>query len=142
MPTPPKKFTSKAERIAQNSVSEARGYFRKNPGEGFLDSDGVPYKIHPSMLNEPAQNRSSRNLQDTIREDARASPEAKRGATAPSSQVKKTKMSEQKLTKMGDAINTGLTGERAQVLKMLSKLPPAQLQKIMRALTEGGYAME
>jgi hypothetical protein len=28
------------------------------------------------------------------------------------------------------------------VLKMLSKLPPAQLQKIMRALTEGGYAME
>jgi hypothetical protein len=51
-------------------------------------------------------------------------------------------MSEQKLTKIGDAINTGLTPERERVLRLLSKLPREQMAKIFRALTEGGYAME
>ena len=63
-------------------------------------------------------------------------------STPASSQVKKAKMSEQKLTKIGDAINTGLTPERARVLRLLSKLPREQMAKIFRALTEGGYAME
>lgn len=65
-----------------------------------------------------------------------------RGMTRPSSQVKKTKMSEQRLVKIGSAINTGLTGERAKVLKALSKLPAEQRVKIFNALTQGGYAME
>jgi hypothetical protein len=138
----PKKFLSKAQRIEQKSLSDARGYFRKNPGEGFLDSQGVPYKVREHMLIEPPLNRSSRDLQSIIKEDARNSPAAKRGGTVPSSRVKKTKMSEQKLTKIGDAINTGLTPERERVLRLLSKLPREQMAKIFRALTEGGYAME
>lgn len=51
-------------------------------------------------------------------------------------------MSEQRLVKIGSAINTGLTGDRAKVLKALSKLPAEQRVKIFNALTKGSYAME
>lgn len=118
----PKKFLSKAERQAAVYEGRRSKFYNQLRLEGKdLDEYNLPFF--------PTLRQSYGDLR-------------KRWATAPSSQVKKTKMSEQKLTKMGDAINTGLTGERAQVLKMLSKLPPAQLQKIMRALTEGGYVME
>lgn len=122
MPNPPKKFLSKAERQAAVYEGRRSKFYNQLRLEGKdLDEYNLPF--YPTL----------RQAFGDLR---------KRGATAPSSQVKKAKMSGQKLTKMGDAINTGLTGERAQVLKRLSKLPPAQLQKIMRALTEGGYAME
>jgi len=119
MPNPPKKFLSKAERQVAAYEGRRSKFYKQFPERD--EHDLYPYFPTPSPEFGKGHGR---------------------GATAPSSQVKKTKMSGQKLTKMGDAINTGLTGERAQVLKMLSKLPPAQLQKIMRALTEGGYAME
>ena len=63
-----------------------------------------------------------------------------RGQTAPSSQVKKTKMSDRKLSKMGAGINTGLTAERNKILKAIQRLPAAQQRKIYEALE--GYAMD
>ena len=54
--------------------------------------------------------------------------------------MKKTKMSDQKLSKMGAGINTGLTAERTKMLKAIQQLPVAQQRKIYKALE--GYAMD
>lgn len=62
-----------------------------------------------------------------------------RGATAPSSQVKKAKMSPRKLGKMGAAINSSMTSQK-KVLDAIKRLPDAQQRKIYELLK--GYAMD
>ncbi len=112
MPNLPKKFLSKTERQLGTGQKQYERGFYKSPS-----SEREKYPDPPE---------ANFNLG--------------RGQTRPSSQVKKTKMSDRKLSKMGAGINTGLTAQRTKILKAIQRLPAAQQRKIYEALE--GYAMD
>jgi len=114
MPTP-KKFLSKAQRQLSTGYKQyERGFFKT-----------------PSSMREKAPDPPSALF---------SKGDTGRGLTAPSSQVKKTKMSPRKLGKMGAAINTGMTPQRDAILKAIQRLPMSQQRKIYKALE--GYATD
>lgn len=138
----PKKFLSKAERQIAGRDLEIASFKRKQEAARRDLQD----RIYPKSISQldPEIDEALLSEYPILGEyfERLTQKELRGGKTRPSSQVKKAKMSEQKLTKIGDAINTGLTPERAQVLRLLSKLPREQMAKIFKLLTEGGYAME
>ena len=140
MPTPPKQFLSKAERIRDAQLPGAKkvaeGAGRRFRLELKEAAENKEYDTYDPALMRRLVNKMYRpdELKDL------STPKQRQGLTRPSSRVKGAKMSPRKLTEMGDAINTGLTAERRKILNSIQRLPPAQRRKIYEALE--GYAMD
>jgi hypothetical protein len=113
MPNPSKKFLSKTERQMSAYKKASDEFYSREASarDRYADPPEVEYG---SNIN--------------------------RGATRPSSQVKKAKMSPRKLGKMGAAINTGMTAQRSKILAAIQRLPMSQQRKIYKALE--GYATD
>lgn len=112
----------------------------KKTAPGSKISGQPNYRMTKSVRSSPSEYMDKSEF-DEMSERMRYAQEAKRSRTTPpSSQVKKTKMSDRKLSKMGAGINTGLTAQRTKILKAIQRLPAAQQRKIYEALE--GYAMD
>jgi len=140
MPNPPKKFPSKAERQVA-AYQGRRSKFNKR-------QDAAKKQLREEQFPRTRDDLSEEEVVDLYPILGEYFPSLKqeygkalgRGATAPSSQVKKTKMSPRKLGKMGAAINTGKTPQRDAILKAIQRLPMSQQRKIYKALK--GHVMD